>query len=74
MRTPQSLLPNVSPIVCDITGLQKAGLQKIGGNDFSHFGQNMFWILKRTVSMRRFFRAPKTHIDNNHIFTQQSLA
>ena len=27
--------------------------------------QCMLWVLKRTVSMRRFFRAPKTHIQTN---------
>ena len=34
----------------------------------------MLWVLKRTVSMRRFFRAPKTHVtidgyENNYNFT-----
>ena len=24
--------------------------------------KHMLWVLKRTVSMRRFFRAPKTHV------------
>ena len=34
----------------------------------------MLWVLKRTVSLRRFFRAPKTHVlfdglENNFNFT-----
>ena len=24
--------------------------------------KHMLWVLKRTVSMRQFFRAPKTHV------------
>ena len=36
--------------------------------------KHMLWVLKRTVSMRRFFRAPKTHVfideyENNYNFT-----
>ena len=34
------------------------------GKPFSPFNshpKHMFWVLKRTVSMRRSFRAPKTH-------------
>ena len=39
----------------------------------------MLWVLKRTVSMRRFFREPKTHVkmdgqENIHNCTLKSFA
>ena len=39
----------------------------------------MLWVLKRTVSRRRFFRAPKAYVvtdglENNRNFTQTFLA
>ena len=38
----------------------------------------MLWVLKRTVSMRQFFWAPKTYVkndgkENNYNFTQKIL-
>ena len=35
---------------------------------FSYFStKHMLWVLKRTVSMRRFFCAPKTHVQCNNL-------
>ena len=31
-------------------------------NQTKNHPKHMLWVLKRTVSMRRFFRAPKTHV------------
>ena len=41
--------------------------------------KHMLWVLKRTVSMRRFFREPKTHVkmdgqENIHNCTLKSFA
>ena len=37
---------------------------QIRGNKMIFFSQpkHMFWVLKRTFSIRRFFKEPKTHV------------
>ena len=44
----------------DISGLVKSAYRKC--NFLIYQPKHMFWVFKRTVSMRRFFWAPKTYV------------